>query len=193
MKIAEKIRMLASRPEGIGLVEASDLLSKPQANVSTYLSKMTRSGEAIRAGAHGAYRYFTDKDHAAAFDVIGKAEYEKIRAAFKEKRRLRETQRMRDRRGSKPRKPKVIKEPKPMKQTKEKKVLAPRTWTQNIIIETKQQGIDKQRAAREATIIWPDHVKVQKIPGFQGVSYKPDASHQGQFMKEWKELRNAKM
>jgi hypothetical protein len=73
-----------------------------------------------------------------------------------------------------------------------KRLLDMKPKAQNIVIETKQQAIDKKRTHLKAVIEWPEHVKVQVIEGFKGdTRYQPEPGHVGSFTKEWQERRAA--
>lgn len=73
-----------------------------------------------------------------------------------------------------------------------KALLDKRPKAQNIVIENKQQAIDKKRAHLKAVVVWPENVKVQVVPGFQGdTRYKPGPGYVGGFTQEWNERRAA--
>lgn len=180
-----KVRAMCARLEGVSLREASDEISRPDGVASVYLNNMRKSGEVIQAGVHLKYRYFTDKEAAAAYDAKAKADLAKQMAESKERRRIKNTQRERDRRAKM--KEKMIPKKRKAAAAKIEKILKPKPVGQHVLIESKQQALDKKRAHVNAEIVWPDHVKVQVVTSPD--RYAIPANYEGGFMAEWNQRR----
>lgn len=210
---ADKILALASRKEGVTYYEAHHAIGgNALGGAGSYITKLIRSGKMFKSGVKDYMRYFTDKANADAYQIEADAARLVRIAELKEKVKKKNALRMKERR-AKLRQAKPPKPPKPPK-VKKAKVITPdelkrreslrearearnyaakklkrlldkKPKAQNIVIETKQQAIDKKRTHLKAVIEWPEHVKVQVIEGFKGdTRYQPEPGFVGSFKQE---------
>jgi hypothetical protein len=197
---ADKIREMCARPTGCSLKEAAEGIGKPMTTASVYIANMVNGKEAVKAGCHGGYRYFKWPEHAepyhekAVIEFAARMEQSKIRRRAYQAKRER-VRRINERiaKGMPPYlAPKPPKPPKPPKVAKPKAVKqAPKQRTMNILIETNQQGLDQKREHKAATIVWPEHVKVQVYETRPDMRFKLEPGYRGQFSQEWQERRAA--
>jgi hypothetical protein len=143
-----------------------------------------KHGEAVKAGVHGEYRYFINREKADQHDKVAK-----------EARRLQmiETKKRKDERRAaaereKRAKIRAEKGPKPIKPPKQKKVsLKPRD--SGIVVSTKEQDLEGKKQHIKATITWPDNVKVIKreTPVDYRFHFEPPPGWKGEFTREWEQ------
>lgn len=192
--ILAKVRELTARQTGASLKETAEGIGKTQNVASVYIAQILKAQEIVRVGQYGEYRYFKDPELAKAYDVVAAvarkqriAESKKRKNDNKAKKQREERARARAARGQAPigqyvRKPYVPKTPKSPLQRK---------MPQNIVLQTTQQAKDQLREHKAATIIWPEHVKVQRIPTPEDVRFKANQGYIGPFMREYLERRAA--
>lgn len=180
-----KVRAMCERPEGVSLREASTEINRADSVASVYFSKMRKAGEVFQGGVHLKYRYFTEKAAAEAYDAKAKADLAKQMAESKERRRIKNTQRERDRRAKL--KEKMIPKKRKAAAAKIEKILKAKPVGQHVLIESKQQSLDKKRAHVNAEIVWPDNVVVKVFTSHD--RYAIPANFEGEFMQEWKKRR----
>lgn len=175
--IINVIRELCSRENGCSLREAADAVNRPMNVASTYLSKQIAS-ELTKAGCHGEYRYFTDADAAAKYHVVAVAKRaEQLRLSKIRKNNRRAEKHRNDRikaRAEKglppydPNNPSTVK-PSIKGMTRAAKKAGARRKNidpkpSGLTLSTRAQDQERKRDHKQATIIWPEHVKVQKAP-----------------------------
>lgn len=180
-----KVREMCERKEGVSLREASNEIARPDGVASVYLNNMRKAGEVIQAGVHLKYRYFTDKDAAAVYDAKAKADLAKQMAESKERRRIKNAQRERDRRAKQ--QAMMIPKKRKAEAARIEKIIKTKPVVQQVLLESKQQSIEKKREHLKAEIVWPEHVKVQVIKSHD--RYSIPANHIGGFMEEWNRRR----
>lgn len=182
-KVVTKVRELCARDIGVSLAELRDEINRPLNCCSGYLSKMLAEKEVYKAGSHGYYRYFKSKEHAEAHDAVAKIE----RAA----RLAESTKRKNDKRAAKEREKRAAARaakglPPYVKPTKkEKPPKSPR-----ISLEKRYSGLvlsKKEEPRPAARIVWPDHVKIQKIGHGEDTRFKftPPSGWKGEITKDW--------
>lgn len=215
---ADKIMALASRKEGVTYYEANDAVSSKSIGCAgAYITSLIRAKKLFKSGVKDFQRYFANKVDADAYQIeadvarlVRLADVKKKRNAANVIRMKNKRAEMRQAKPPKPAKQKPVKPEKPKitpkqraenKRAKERKRYAERRLkalldkkpkAQNIVIETKQQAIDKKRTHLKAVIEWPEHVKVQVIEGFKGdTRYQPAPGYVGSFTREWQQRRAA--
>jgi DNA-binding Lrp family transcriptional regulator len=179
-EVFAKVRALCARPVGVSLAEASDEIGRSQNAVSVYIAKLVGSGDVVRAGVYGEYRYFKNRKKAAEHDVVAKAARDVRMAEAKKRKNERRAQKERENRAI-ARAQKVVQA---VKKAKPKKV-------HHIVIQSVRQSKDQLRQHKEATIVWPEHVKVQRIPTPADMRFAPEPGYKGSFLQEWHERRAA--
>lgn len=217
---ANKVREMCARKEGASCGEIAKALGRSGSCATSYVYTLLNRGNVVKAGTCKYFRFFVTKADADAYNVkakqdeIERKEAQRLDKNAKASRRERElrakirknpdmlstekyvkfalaeklrnqkrAERERNRRN-------VLREAKGLslidrieKLTKKKPL--------NLVIRTKQQNMDQIREHKAATIVWPEHVKVQVIPTPQDMRFKADPGYRGEFAKEWQERRTA--
>ena len=188
-----KVRELTARQTGASLPEAAEGIGKSMNVASVYIAALVKAGEITRSGPHGAYRYFKDPELAAAHDVAAKAarlqqieESRKRKNQQKSAKQKAERAKARAERGQAPI-GSYVRKPYDPKAPRKPYVPKPRKMPQNIVIQSTQQAKDQLREHKTATIIWPENVKVQRIPTPEDVRFKAAPGYIGEFVREMKE------
>lgn len=183
--IVNVIRDLCARPQGCSLPEAAQAIGRPMNCASSYLSKHLKA-ELTKAGCYGEYRYFTDSEKAAEFHAIAVAEraarLEASRVKKNAYRALKERERRAKMRADNPLPPKPPKPAKPPKRAS---------------TAMRQSGItlggdpkEEKRLHKQATIIWPEHVQIQRAPTPKDDRFSftpPDANWRGVISQDQQE------
>jgi hypothetical protein len=147
--LTDRILEACTDPLGMGRADLSTTLEKRYSIISASLDWLMSRGRIHRAGVYRHYRFFTSKADADAWDLLAEADYIAIRQAARVKILADKARREREKRAStmKVYKPRAKAAPKP----------APH---QHFVIRQERVA----EPAQPATVIWPDSVKVQKIP-----------------------------
>lgn len=179
--IVNTIRARCARPEGCSLREAAEAVDRPLNGASVYLSEHLKA-ELTKAGCHGEYRYFTDKQAAEDFHAVAVVKRaEKLKESKARKNAMRAQKEREKRAEYRLANPLPQKEPKQAKKKRATTALRPSGLT---------IGSDRKEAKREhqkATIIWPDHVQVQRAPTPRDdrFTFTPPPGWKGQITQDW--------
>lgn len=185
-KTIAKVRELCARDTGASLREVADAIERPLNVASTYVVKLTKIGESVKVGCHGEYRYFMDRAKAAEFDLQAKAdrakqleESEKRKRASRAKAERDKRARIRAERGLPPYDPNArsTRAKKPAKQAAQ-----PRK---------RQEPVDIKKLHQSATVVWPEHIQIQKVPSGRDTrfTFDPPPGWRGQITKDWMNRR----
>lgn len=152
----EVIRNLCARDIGCSLREAADAIDRKLNITSVYFVGLLKKGIVTKAGVHGEYRYFTDAEAAKAHDAQAKLDREAQLEASAQRKREQQAKRERDKRAAAAAK-------RPPKQAKPKRA-STALKPSGLTLSTRAKDLQRKREHIAATIIWPEHVKVQKAP-----------------------------
>lgn len=182
-KVVTKVRELCARDIGVSLAELRDEISRPLNSCSAYLSKMLAEGKVYKAGSRGYYRYFKSKDHAEAHDSVAKVERAARLAESKKRKNEAKAAKERQKRAAARAAKGLPPYEKPVK--KEKPPKSPR-----ISLEKRCSGLvlsKKEEPRPAARIVWPDHVKIQKLAHGEDTRFKftPPKGWKGEITKDW--------
>ena len=155
----EVIRNLCARDIGCSLREAAEAIDRKLNITSVYFVQLLKKGIVTKAGVHGEYRYFTDVDAAKLHDEHAQAERAIKLKESADRKRAYQAERERKKRAAKA----ALRPPKPAKQAKPKRA-STALKPSGLTLSTKRQDQERKREHKAATIIWPEHVKVQKAP-----------------------------
>ena len=191
-----KVRELTARQTGASLPETAEGIGKSMNVASVYIAALVKAGEIIRSGPHGEYRYFKDTELAAAHDVVAQAaRLEQIEETRKRKNQQKSAKQKAERakaraeRGQAP-----IGQAKKVRKkyasTKAKKTSSS-LYMRDKAMEYIQTAKDQVKKHQTATIIWPESVKVQRIPTPEDVRFKAAPGYIGPFTLEYQERRAA--
>lgn len=148
-----KAVVFCSCEEGRTLHEIAAHIERSAHVTHSVLAPVLRNGRLIRAGIRPWSRYFSNREHAEAFEKIAadlvKAHREKKREQERERQREREKTRVR-----------VYKPKEPVKPKKASTALKPSGLT----LSTKRQDQERKREHIKATIIYPENYKYTKAP-----------------------------
>jgi hypothetical protein len=178
------VRSMAARDTGVSLKEAATAIDRPFNVTSRYICAMLKEGYCVKAGVHGEYRYFVDREAAQAWDTVAQAERAERLKAAKERRAEKDRQRERNKRAKaraeKGLAPYVKPEPKPKKVN-----LKPRTSGINL------SKVDTRKEHLKARIEYPEGYKHTVAPtGYDTrFTFTPPPGWVGSFGTEWKQKR----
>lgn len=192
-EIADTIRELCARSIGCSLREASDAIERTFNITSVYLINLVKTGSAFKAGVHGEYRYFSNPDDAAAHDVIAKQErLERLKESEKRKKEYQynyDKEKRAKNRAAKglPTYEEELKMRQAKKQPKKQTIdLTPRK--SGVVLSTTEGERQNKKSHIAAKIVWPDHVKVQIVPGYRGdtrFKFTPEPGWRGAITEDW--------
>lgn len=155
----------ASRTRGLGRAEIAAKLGMSPRNVSYLLKLLRAEGSIVVSGGGGCARLFLTQAEADLYHLRGEKTVE-------EKRRLNTQRNARyraARRAALPGREQV--------ESPAKGVAAP-------------VRVFNSRAFRDAPAVTPDHVQVQRLPGFAVRGrFEPEPDHVGEFTAAWREKR----
>lgn len=194
-KTISKVRELCARDTGASLREVADAIERPLNVASTYVVKLTKIGEAVKVGCHGEYRYFFDREKAAEFDVKAKAELAKQLEESERRKREMRSKAEREKRAKRradmglppydPNNPATFfagrKSTKP-KTAKRVRASQPRK---------QRQHVDIKKLHLSATVVWPEHIQIQKVPAGRDTrfTFDPPPGWRGQITEDWMNRR----
>lgn len=188
-ELANKVRALCARDIGCSLKDASEALDRPLNTASVYAMNLVNHGEVVKAGVHGEYRYFKDRQKAAEHDLVAKEsrriqviESKKKKDAKRAQYEREKRARIRAEKGLPPYDPaehkKKEKPPKPAKQAKEPSIKQTKEW--------------KPPTPKVVNIVWPENVKVIKRETPKDYRFfNPPAGWKGEFLREFEKRRSA--
>lgn len=175
MNTTDLILKACTTPAGMTRAELMAATGKTGNIVGATVQWLLSKDRLHKAGIHRHYRYFADKDAATAWNLLAQAEYVTIRKAAHEKTLADKARREREKRASmKAYKPRAKAAPKP----------APH---QHFVIRQERVA----EPAQPAKIIWPDSVKVQKIPTPKDTrfTFEPTPGWRGAITSDWFDRR----
>lgn len=186
-KIQPAVKELCARENGASLKEISVGIDRPFNVCSKFLSNLMEAQEIVKAGVHGEFRYFVDRDKAAQHDKEAKLQRAKQKEEAHERKKAQQAERERrkraERREAKGLGQYVKPEPKPKKQKVEKE-------GREVYVRANDRYTQIKRQHLQATITKPDHVKVQYIPHGEDYRYKfvpPSKDWKGQISQDWQD------
>jgi hypothetical protein len=183
--VIAKVRSLCARPDGASQPEIKEAFNRPVFAPFVWLKILMDNKEVVQSGVYGEYRYFTDQEAAKAHDTQAKAERLERLEAQRLKWNEVKAQKDREKRAKARLERGDVKKPAGIKNPLKRKK------PQNIVIQSTQQAKDQIRQHKAATIIWPEHVKVQHIPVPEDMRFKPAPGYKGSFLQEWQQRRAA--
>lgn len=175
MTLTAKILEACKVSGGLSLSEMAGAVDDSADSCNTIAGILTRAGRLHKAGVRRFFRYFTNKAHADAWDLVAEDVY---KAHMKESAKLkRQRKAERARTGGAVGRPSVTKPPKPPKKAKR--------------LELALQRSDAVKAPEKpAKIIWPVHVKVQVKPTPPSrFAFDPPPGWKGQITKDQMDRR----
>jgi len=187
-----KVRELTARNTGASLPETAEGIGKSMNVASVYIAALVKAGEIIRSGPHGEYRYFKDPELAAAHDVVAQAaRLQQIEETRKRKNQQKSAKQKAERAKARAERglPPIGKAKKARKKyvSKKAKDISITLYMRDKAAENVQKVKDQVKKHQAATIIWPESVKVQRIPTPEDVRFKAAPGYIGEFVREMKE------
>jgi hypothetical protein len=196
MTLTDRIIEACHASKGLNLAELAEAVNDTNDNVNTIAGILHRDGRLLRAGIRRYYRYFARKEDAAAWDLVALDVYNKMMTESAERKRIAKNERQRKREkqmtldGTRPSKAKkrarlkqrdlLIKKAKRSRGQQENRV--------SITVASSGGSIFKP----DAVVVWPDHVKVQKIPTPVDTRYRfipPSNDWKGEISRDWMNRR----
>ncbi len=177
--IVAKIRTLCARPIGVSQPEIVEAIGKRRIAPFQRLKLLMDSGEVVRSGVYGEYRYFTEPSCAEVYDLSSKAAQVARHDAARKRANATKAAKDRAKRASAIKVPRRAREPR----NKPAKALKP--------IVLRQPGKSLKTPAKAPTITWPEHVKVQVAPTPKDSRFTFDAPEgwKGQITRDWMDRR----
>jgi len=192
-EMADTIRKLCARRIGCSLREAADAIERPLNVTSVYVVNLVKTGSAFKSGIHGEYRYFRNQKDAEAHEV--KAKQERLKRTAEREKRVKEyhAKRHRDNR-ARIRAEKGLPTYEDEMKAKQKKMLDMTPKKSGIVISNRDGELQNKKAHIAAKIVWPEHVKVQVVPGYRGdtrFQFTPEPGWRGAITEDWINRRMA--
>jgi hypothetical protein len=195
MTLTARIIEACHASEGLNLAELAEAVNDTNDNVNTIAGILHRDGRLFRAGIKKYFRYFVRKEDADAWDLVAPDVYKAILAETKERKRLAKNERQRKRE-----KQMTLDGTRPSKAKKHA-----RLKQRDILIrQAKGRGYQENRVSitvaansgsafrADAKVIWPESVKVQKIPTAIDTRFRfipPSNDWKGEISRDWMNRR----
>jgi hypothetical protein len=192
MTLTDKIIAACDCTAGMTATEIAFAVEDTRGSVSTIAAGLYKDGRLKRAGVKCYYRYFIRQEDADAWDLVALDAYKAMMAETKERKRLAKNERQRDR---------------SKQQTIEARIAKGATLQQRdaLLRQAKRsRGQQENRVSitvassggsifkPDAVVVWPDHVKVQKIPTPVDTRYRfipPSNDWKGEISRDWMNRR----
>jgi hypothetical protein len=179
MTTTSKIMEACATSAGMARAELAAAIDKSRQITGSTLDYLVNTGRIYKSGVHRHIRYFTNADDAQAWSLVAQDAYDAARQTAKGKRLADKAARERARNKAKrPYRPRAQTQPK-------KQHPAP--------IQSAQPTPRAEPAAPAVpvTVIWPDHVKVQKAPTPKDMrfTFEPTPGWRGAITSDWMNRR----
>ena len=203
--LTQKIVDACSTKDGASMAEIAKAIERSSQNTGVMVGQIAARGYIFRGGIKFRYRYFASQEAAQYFDrelspIIEAQRLEEIKAKQREKNARNKRQARANKRAKKglpaydPAKPETFVPSNSMKAKQKKKMLDMTPKKSGIVISNREGELQNKKANIAAKIVWPEHVKVQVVPGYRGdtrFQFTPEPGWRGAITEDWINRRMA--